>query len=1240
MTRTLSAGLTTEMNRIDRDPYGRVTVEYFLPEWTTRISGLSGGELEAYAHGHAAAVYPDGAGAGEDILFRARSGSFASPQDGKLYIFVRSGSFLDIPAAWDIFFIDSGITGLMYPAWTANSGAEHGGSIAVATWDNGGTPTGRVFYLKADGDLAFVDVNLLTRAVTGETVIASLGTGVQLASMQIAACKYDEVFVLVNQLVEGSLAAWHNDVYGSFIRRYYDSGGWQTDNTFFYHTRAEGGLVRDGADLGNDFGDTSASSTIDQWGKRPCGGLAACNIDDDTVLVALGLTHWRKWGYNAHSQALVGFIYHRDSGWWQPGPDGARADFVESRRLIVDGFARGMAIEGQNFLAWSRYTEPSDQVQTSGQEILPRLNEIVYAKLSPDGKYLTQFQHLSATPEELTAATLVVINHDGSKLLYAVGWRTVLESPPVALLCDVGSAAQDLGLYTTGYKLSWGNRMSMAGDIDIWDPSIITQASTQFKSGALTRFYYGTPDEQDQAGQGYVDLTSPTMQGGEDGLSEGASVNCRASKMLLDTRAETVEDTLRQNTLRVEPADPIKHISLHQGLWKVSPMTWPTTFFPGSFDALQGQNAHRLLSFPYAQTGGEGGVGDPGQVLNARNQYKGTWFKNVIWLDMLPLVNGSITASVRFGDVNNQGSFSFTADDGNDVYATLNRSNGVITTIDWRTGGFGGTIFNTVAQYALMAGVICYAVDIGKKYAFVWEHQSDFSVSSHTDDTWTVENFDRADYSGHGTGSNRLYLIVSDYDPANPDNWINLSVAGGIEATGLTPGQPADLKMVLQGGTLYAYYRAHSTGTKNQWRLGLVHKIGQVVAGRFGYVGRAHAGIQWDVLYPGREFIWKCDNYVDFWDIQLSDAVMDETLEENLARYCWRGFTATQFESAIDEASRTVNAAAYYDYGQTAANPVIDFKVSIPADTNEAGVFVRGVSSGAPTDDCLKIGLVAHSTANSAQNTVNYYVVKRRFASGSEVDAARDYAPIPVQLVPGLPVPVRVVVRDDLLTVWIAGNYAGHFYDDTSLGFRYGLYAEGGNADFTEIHVPELFEIPKKSLLEPGTSMWDAVQRIIGRRRIKGVYQYDGTLKFSYFETHDVGPDFEDTLWQSDYQRNSRFHSIVQVQGDGTFATYPALSLLTQGRRWHIETNKDITQQEFAYREAKAIATETAERQTEATFTGQPDLRVEPEDQVGIVVARQGIDDDFYIDDVTLRIEMGDQPDAAMTVSTRQKVIL
>ena len=57
--RTLSTSLIDEMNSLTRTPASQVTIEQWLPDWAAQIEGLSGGETEQYAHGHATAVSVD-----------------------------------------------------------------------------------------------------------------------------------------------------------------------------------------------------------------------------------------------------------------------------------------------------------------------------------------------------------------------------------------------------------------------------------------------------------------------------------------------------------------------------------------------------------------------------------------------------------------------------------------------------------------------------------------------------------------------------------------------------------------------------------------------------------------------------------------------------------------------------------------------------------------------------------------------------------------------------------------------------------------------------------------------------------------------------------------------------------------------------------------------------------------------------------------------------------------------------
>jgi len=1248
--------MTTEMESLDRDLTSQVTIEQWLPEWDEKLSGLTAAKNEQYAHGHAVAVYdqipgssgssglfsllqrissPGGASETESIIFRARSGSRADPQDGHLYIAIIADTDLDDPTTWDTLWVDISVTSIgfiniMHPAWSADSGVAYGGSIAVAVWNNSGTPYGRVFYIRSNYYLYHIDINLSTGSVGIPTAIAYLGSAQQLASMQIACCKYDEVFVTINSQVEAGLAAWHNDIYGTHLRRFYFSGGWQTDDSFPFHTCAEGGVLRDTPDEGNDFSATSCDGLTTQWGKRPCGGLAINNIDDNTVVVSIGLTWWRRWGYDTHAQGLTSFIYYRDSGLWQRGFESGRADFNEDGRLDYDVFSRGFSIEGRQFVAWSRYSEPSDYIQAETAQTIPRTRETVFARLSPDGKFLTDYIYLG-NPDDLTAPAIIAVNHNGSKKLYAIGWYAIYESEPSAVLCNCSDYVQDMDLYIDSWNMRRDNNRSMSLSLSVLDPSILTDTDTIVKSGALVKIYFGTSTELVQVGQGYLDLTTPSLQVSPEGdFSENASVNGRADKLMLDTRAGWGEDGLPQNTMRtpLTTTTELEHVVKHDNnaKWAAVAMEWPDLFYSGVYSDLSGQPAYRLLSFPFAQTGGD-----------LRTELKGTWFKDVLWLGMSPMVDGSIEASMRFGDVYDQSNFSFEHSSGVTIYATITRSNGVITQIDWGTSP-GGSQISTATQYACMAGLICHAPEMGKKYAFVLERHSSFSISSHTDDTWTAENFDRADYSSHGTGTNMLYLIVSDYDDGN---WVNKSVAGGHTATGLTAGYPADLKMQVLGGTIYCYYRQHSTSTPNQWRYAFSYKAGRFGAGRFGIVGRGHAGLQWDEFKNGVNYLDKCDNKVDFWGIKLSDCVLDSPISESLVRTCWRGFTEVEQVNKVQDSGRTISAGSVYSYYELATNLCIDFKVNIPSNTNEAGVFVRGVGATSPENECIKIGLVAHSTANTAQATVNYYAVKRYITGGAEDTSAREYSPIPIQVYPGVPVPIRVTVRGAIYTIWVAGNYAGHFIDQTELGLYYGLYATGGNAMFSNIVVPELYEIPTYATLSAGQTMEESVRKTLGRRKIKGFFTHDGKLKFSYFSTHDTGPDFEDILTRNNYQRNDRYYSMVEVEGaDGARATYTSRVLLAKGRRFHSESNPEIYHREHCYTEAQAICAETAENMAISSFSGPPDIRVEPEDSIEIVVSRHNIAGDHMVNDIVLDYKGGDTPGCSMSITARQSVAL
>lgn len=1212
---------------MSRTPASTVTVERFFPDWSPVIDENTSSGHDAYAHGHSAACYVDGNGSDEDILIRARSGSSSSANDGRLYIAVIKGADLDSPSTWDSLWVATSITGLMYPAWTSNSGASYGGSISIALYSNGGTPTARVFFFSSGGALRYVDVNLLTSAVTGATTIASLGTGIQLQFMQLDTSKYTEVYVLVPQLVEDSQAAWHIPTWGTFIRRYYYSGSWQADNSFHHLMQSDAGLFRDGPGFGAEFS-TSAPGLIEQWGYRFCGGLCVLDIGDGfSSLVASGMVRWRLFGYDTHSQGIYSYLHRQNSGWWGEGPTISASEFNEDLWPDINSHARGFSIEGANFVSFNRFSEPSDFVQTPDRLYLPRTTETVVAKLSSDGKYFTEQVYLG-DPELFTAAHVVAVNHGGDKRLYALGWRAISESDPASFYCSV-PAPEEITGKIGAWSISRDNRGGSSISLSLVDPSILADQDSLLKSSNLVRVWYGGGGGLALAGQGFVDSNSPTLSVDRNGnFTHSASVTCRADDLLLNTRAEDIEDILPQKVLYIPPNDPIRNVSFSQGLWTLATATWANKFFAGQYPEMDNAPVWRLMSFPYANTGGSGGEGDPGSVLNNRAEYKGTWFKDITWLAQPPMINGSVRATVRFGDVFNQSNFNFKSTDGNQVYASVSRNNGVITKIDWATGGYGGSTFTTAKQSAVMAGLLFHAPEVGRKYAFVWEYWSDFSQSSHTDDTWTQERFDRADYSGPGTGFNRLYLIISDFDG---ENWVNKAVFG-TEST-LTLGKPADLLLQVVGGEVRCYYRAYTNEdtVNNQWILAFTHKATRFGAGQFGLVGRGHAGIQWDALEPGSQYIRRCDNYVDFWNIHCSDGVMDLTMEEHLSRYAWRAFTNSRYATLLDLASKSVSSGTFYSNLEGVENLVIDFWMSIPSPGVEGGVFLRGVLPYAPTYECMKIGIVASNTDDSSDNQVNSYVVKRVFRANSEEVVYREYNPLPKKFQTGQAIPVRVTAQGSLYSIWIAGNYAGHFVDENILGLYFGVYAQGGTVSFSNVKVSELYEVTNAALLEVDQPMDAAIKKLIGNRRVKTYYDRDGWLHVSYFFGHATGPDM--SLWQVSKQERSQYYSKVRVQGSEGYAEYQSDVLAERGPRYKLIKNPEIQYREFAWREARAIIQEILENQIVLTAEGLPDLRVDPEQKVDLAIIQLGETGEYLVSDITISYKNGD---ANMKVTVRQ----
>jgi hypothetical protein len=209
---------------------------------------------------------------------------------------------------------------------------------------------------------------------------------------------------------------------------------------------------------------------------------------------------------------------------------------------------------------------------------------------------------------------------------------------------------------------------------------------------------------------------------------------------------------------------------------------------------------------------------------------------------------------------------------------------------------------------------------------------------------------------------------------------------------------------------------------------------------------------------------------------------------------------------------------------------------------------------------------------------------------------------------------------------------------DARAEYRYfGLYATGSAATFANVRVPELFEIPTSALLDINQPMREAMSQAIGKRRIKGVFRPWGSLLLSYFDWHDTGLNFQNSLRQNKYQQSDRFVSVCHVEGAYVHAVYASELLLKRGRRYLQYHNPDLMLAEHCYREAKAIVRQYAELMEQATFVGLPDVRLEAEDEIGIIVAQQGVSGDYLVDSTSFTFDLAERK-SYMQASTRKVV--
>ncbi len=613
----------------------------------------------------------------------------------------------------------------------------------------------------------------------------------------------------------------------------------------------------------------------------------------------------------------------------------------------------------------------------------------------------------------------------------------------------------------------------------------------------------------------------------------------------------------------------------NSGQFSIQNGNWKVARNPGGWPVSAGLGSRNLIQINSGKDGG------------------GDWHHTVYAVHP-KMLNGSIQASVRMGlalnstygnsgDSSAYPSWPFTA------YYT----NGVCKRMV--VDGGGPTFYNDYCA----VGLVVRAWDKDRCYALVWE--ADTTWMDDNDDLNLTGN-DRIDAGPSGyKGENRLVLYY--FDKADSERY--REVLDYLVPSGLTPGDIMDMRISVNYGKAVFWYKTH---TVTNWTKAFeVDDNAAFGAGRFGFYGR---GFLWSTMRTGQYDVMMNQSWI--WDVEIADHGKNHTLEEIVKDYAWLAGIEVETEDKISGLPDGGVGTLYSSVG--AMNPVIDAEVTLSA---EAGFLLRATD----TDNCVRLGIVPGSVG-----TGKLVLRVREGGATTETVAVPAWFDIPS----GVSLPVRVTVQDYWYSVWIGDLLLGtihHTYQNSS---GIGLY---GSGTFANVRMPELFEVPAVATLDPNQSVLDAINQLLGQRRIKRFMSHDGKMKLGYFATRDDAGSADNTMIRNTLRLTDHYVSHCRVQGALGYAEYKSPTLLARGRRFTEVHMPDIFSREQMYIEARAIVENSGQLMRQSNFSGYPNLALEPEDQLGVIVTLQSINGDYIIDDISL---VWSNMELLQTIGTRQ----
>jgi hypothetical protein len=609
------------------------------------------------------------------------------------------------------------------------------------------------------------------------------------------------------------------------------------------------------------------------------------------------------------------------------------------------------------------------------------------------------------------------------------------------------------------------------------------------------------------------------------------------------------------------------------GQFSIQQGNWRVVYNPGGWGVSAGLGARKFVQ-----------VNTPS--LNPDNPGH-----NMAFLTHPKTLNGSIEASVRMGLALNS------------TYKQSGNSDAIFPgwplDFDYVNGVLRWTNITGWGSFRsdyCAVGLVSRAYQSTKTYVLAWEA----NLGWMGDGTLKKKDHDLIDGGKAGYQQyNVLVLYFFDEAAGNPYRYV-LDYYD-LDAVGIQPGDILHLRMVTHYGKLICYYR--KDGTSNWVKAFEITDAAAFGAGRFGLYGR---GFHWELL-SDYDVAY---NQAWLWDIKVASEDRNITVEDVVQEFAWRAGVETDTSDTISGLPAQIPGL----YASGAANLVLDADVAL---TGKAGFLLRA----SDTNNAVRLGI----TPGAA------HVAKLSFEilTGGAVTQTINI-PIWFEVKSGVSLPVRVSANDYWYSVWIGNLLAGTVYHTYQNGIGIGLF---GSATFSNVRMSELFEVPVVATLDTNQTMLEAINNFLAQRRIKRFMTWDGKLKLSYFLSRDIATPNVGKMIRNAVRRVDRYISHCRVQGARGWAEYKSPQLLARGRRFAEAQMPDIMSHEAMYREARAIVRASEELSIQSNFAGHPDLTLEPEDQLQIVVSTQGINGDFVVDDITLT---WDNAELLQEVGTRQ----